>query len=90
MQQGLIFPHQDGMDALHSNVVLDGELVIDTDPKTGQVGHLVISLRWPSSSSMLTPPALLPPSAHSVSWRSTAWSLGRRTSCTRRFRVVTV
>lgn len=26
------------MDSLHSNVVLDGELVIDTDPKTGQVG----------------------------------------------------
>merc|ERR1711939_512967 len=36
MQQGLVFPHQDGMDSMHSNVVLDGELVIDTDPKTGQ------------------------------------------------------
>lgn len=28
------------MDSLHSNVVLDGELVIDTDPKTGDVGKM--------------------------------------------------
>lgn len=36
-QYGLAFPHQDGPDSMHSNVVLDGELVIDTDPKTGRV-----------------------------------------------------
>ncbi|KAL7007850.1 Dcp1p-Dcp2p decapping enzyme complex alpha subunit [Cystobasidiomycetes sp. EMM_F5] len=35
-QYGLAFPHQDGPDSMHSNVVLDGELVIDTDPKTGR------------------------------------------------------
>ena len=40
-QQGLVFPHQDGLDALHSNIVLDGELVIDTDPETGIVSHCV-------------------------------------------------
>ena len=31
------------MDSLHSNVVLDGELVIDTDPETGIVSLLFIS-----------------------------------------------
>ncbi|GAA6031695.1 hypothetical protein JCM8097_001939 [Rhodosporidiobolus ruineniae] len=31
----LTFPHQDGFEYNHSNTVLDGELVIDVDPKTG-------------------------------------------------------
>lgn len=39
LQQGIFFPHQDGLDSLHSNVVLDAELVIDTDPKTGVVSY---------------------------------------------------
>lgn len=33
----LSFPHQDGPQYNHSNTVLDGELVIDVDPKTGNV-----------------------------------------------------
>lgn len=37
LQQGVYFPHQDGLDSLHSNVLLDAELVIDTDPETGNV-----------------------------------------------------
>jgi hypothetical protein len=33
----LTFPHQDGPEFNHSNTVLDGELVIDVDPVTGNV-----------------------------------------------------
>ncbi|KAM0754594.1 hypothetical protein T439DRAFT_321629 [Meredithblackwellia eburnea MCA 4105] len=33
---GLIFPHQDGPEFNHSNTVLDGEMVIDVDPDTGE------------------------------------------------------
>lgn len=43
LQQGIYFPHQDGLDSLHSNVVLDAELVIDTDPKTGSVGYVPVT-----------------------------------------------
>ncbi|KAM0788526.1 hypothetical protein ACM66B_001654 [Microbotryomycetes sp. NB124-2] len=32
----VLFPHQDGPQYNHSNTVLDGELVIDVDPKTGE------------------------------------------------------
>ena len=34
---GLTFPHQDGPEFNHSNTVLDGEMVIDVDPDTGDV-----------------------------------------------------
>lgn len=34
---GLTFPHQDGPEFNHSNTLLDGELVIDVDPRSGTV-----------------------------------------------------
>ncbi|KAL8287061.1 hypothetical protein RQP46_004067 [Phenoliferia psychrophenolica] len=36
---GLTFPHQDGPEFNHSNTVLDGEMVIDVDPDSGE--HLL-------------------------------------------------
>lgn len=38
---GLTFPHQDGPEYNHSNTVLDGEMVIDVDPVTGEVSWRV-------------------------------------------------
>lgn len=47
---GLTFPHQDGPRWNHSNVVLDGELVIDVDPQTQEVSGGVPSAMFHSSS----------------------------------------
>lgn len=57
-QQGLFFPHQDGPDSMHSNVVLDGELVIDTDPKTGQVSLNAVEYIMPADISGSAPTLL--------------------------------
>lgn len=48
--EGLHFPHWDaakrqGPDRLLSNTVLDGELVIDIDPATGEVSAHSLRLR---------------------------------------------
>lgn len=37
LNNGVYFPHQAGLDSVHSSTVLDGELVIDVDPGTQQV-----------------------------------------------------
>ena len=34
---GLTFPHQDGPEFNHSNTILDGEMVIDVHPDSGEV-----------------------------------------------------
>lgn len=49
----VVFPHQDGPAYLHSNTILDGELVTDTDPRTGKVSHnflLDFSIGWDTNS----------------------------------------
>lgn len=37
---GFAFPHHEDPTAVHSNTIIDGELVIDVDPRTGQVSPL--------------------------------------------------
>ncbi|KAK4702619.1 mRNA guanylyltransferase, partial [Phenoliferia sp. Uapishka_3] len=52
---GLTFPHQDGPEYNHSNTVLDGEMVIDVDPETGERLKLWVVNPYLSLLSKMSP-----------------------------------
>lgn len=72
--EGLHFPHWENADIPLIDTVLDGELVIDIDPATGQVGHLCsaftsfLSIRLTSSTNYDTTPLTVLSITESTSW----------------------